>query len=189
MLTHLFNQLMALIAPLSFPHPSENASVEVIGGKVPAEVNHSPLPPRREGAPSEPVFLDSELVTVTVSRVIVGAKTYAMSGIISVEPFVAPRDRTAKALAVVTGGFLVLLLGLCLPEDRPIDDIFLALISFVLIGTFLWALSRWIRGSKKWRHGVAIMTASGRDVILTSPDLSVVDRVVSAINEAIVARG
>lgn len=118
----------------------------------------------------EQTFLNEGSVTVTNARFIVPSQTFAMAGITSVKNSEEPPKRSYPmicgiiGLLLLSGGTLVLGIG-------------------VLILAFVW----WI-GQKSTYH-VLLATAGGEMKALSSTDSAFISKVVTAINEAMVARG
>jgi hypothetical protein len=119
--------------------------------------------------PLEKVYYRDEDVRVTSARAIVEGKSYAMSQITSVEAVEIPAD-TKTAVAFITWGAI-----LAVPTGG------LSLI-FLIVGIIMYAMAR-------PRYAVCIASASGEADALVGPDPERIDRVVAAINRAIVERG
>ena len=110
---------------------------------------------------TEQVFLDTGNVKVTLSRLIVGNTTYAMSGITSVWQ--------TNNLSKKSDIYIQMFIGL-----------FLLLIPTIL-GLFQLLLY-------SEEYSLMISTASGNEVAYTSSDHQTINEIIKAINEALVAR-
>jgi hypothetical protein len=117
-------------------------------------------------------MLDEQNIKVTSARFLVKDRTYAMSGITSVNTKV---DRPSKLgpLVTIALGAVVLLNG---------PTTFLGGLLVVVVGVF------WFR-SKRPRYTVVLTTAAGEQEPVKSSDGVFVEKIVKAINDAIVHRG
>src|SRR5581483_3605158 len=123
-----------------------------------------------EGNMEEKEFFRHDDVTVTNSRLIVGAQTFAMSNITSVKASQDSPNRTWPVVILVFG--LIALFA----------NSFGMAIMFGVIGGF------WLALQKNYYH-VALTTAGGETKALTSNQQQYIEEVVKALNEAIVHRG
>ena len=117
----------------------------------------------------ETEFFRYEDVSVTNSRFIVASQTFAMSNITSVKASVDKPNRAGPIIFIVIG---VLALA-----GKP--EFGLALMA---IGVVWWFL-------QKTYYHVALTTAGGETKALTSTQREYIDKVVHALNDAIVHRG
>ena len=120
----------------------------------------------------EKTFLSEGGVTVTSARFIVRAQTFAMSGITSVKAFEEQPKRAWPIIFLVVG--ILFLLG-------GKDSLVLGLILATMGGA-------WLAIQKATFH-VLLATASGEAKALSSHNRQWINKVVAAINEAIVHRG
>ncbi len=118
----------------------------------------------------EKEFFRHDDVTVTNSRLIVGAQTFAMSNITSVKASQDSPNRTWPVVILVFG--LIALFA----------NSFGMAIMFGVIGGL------WLALQKTYYH-VALTTAGGETKALTSNQQQYIEEVVKALNEAIVHRG
>ncbi|MEX8498939.1 DUF6232 family protein [Leptothrix ochracea] len=118
----------------------------------------------------EQVFLSENGVRITNIRFIVDSQTFAMSGITSVKPAEQKPSRVGPASLIGLGIFLM-------ATTEPKFGGF-----FVAIGA-VWA------ALQKSTYHVALQTASGEAKALISKDPAWVQKVVFALNEAIIHRG
>jgi len=125
-------------------------------------------------------FNNNEGVSVTNARFIVEDQTYAMSGVTSVKRFVKKRSVVRMILSVL----LMLLSGMSaigIIASGELTSLIVPLI-ILAIGAVLWFIN-----SKKFI--VLLNTSSGESQALETKDSALVDRVVEALNEAIIERG
>lgn len=118
----------------------------------------------------EKTFFEYEDVKVTNARFVVGSQTFALGNITSVQAFAQEPNRTGPAVLIVVG-IVVSLAGnaiLGIP---------------VCIGGVAWLILQ-----KPNKFHVRLRTASGETTALTSHQRDYIDKVVKALNEAIVAR-
>lgn len=127
----------------------------------------------RSPAPgNERVFLDTDDVTVTSTRLVIFAgrdrpKTYAMSQITSVQCFTIKPD-TQLAMQLLVWGLITLL---C------VVGIVLLVIAVVLLVT------------AKPRYALRVRTAGAENEFMVGQDPDLIEEIVDAVNKAIVARG
>lgn len=119
----------------------------------------------------EKTFFQYEDVAVTNARFMVGAQTFAMSNITSVK---ASRQDPSRfwPIALIVFGLLALV----------------ANASIWLVGIFGGAGVVWLLSQKTMYH-VMLMTAGGETSALSSEQREYIEKVVKALNDAIVARG
>jgi hypothetical protein len=130
------------------------------------------VPPRdpRPTEEQEQEFLNDKSVRVTDTRVVVNDRTFAMGQVTSVRSTIRPPHRLTPVLMLLIGAVIAL--------DKQYLGI--GLLAFLIGATWL-LLAR-------TRYTVHLKSASGEDEALTSPNQKFVDRVVAAINAAIVYR-
>jgi uncharacterized membrane protein YfhO len=119
----------------------------------------------------EVVFYQDQHVTVTQARFISQGKTYAMNNISSVSLFEIKRSRILEILMIIIG--LLMLAG----DSTRIIGVLLIMIAIALF--FLLKNS----------YSVRIQSTSGEADGLISKDGEYVNKIVSAVNEAIIFRG
>ena len=120
---------------------------------------------------NETAFYQDSLVTVTPSRFVTQSKTYAMRNISSVHIFEIVKSKL-KAIVLVILGLLLLFS----------KDIF-------YIGLILIALGIWWFTSIKNEYAVRISTNAGEANSIVSKDRVYIQKIVDALNEAIIHRG
>ena len=132
----------------------------------------------------ERVFLNDGGFYVSNTRVILAGKTYATANITSV----------AKSLTPASKGCAMLFIGVmaiaCLGSLGGIggDHVGQGLLMLLVCIGLLAAGIAWLRSLKPTYH-VMLASSSGESQGLSSPDGVQVDRVVTAINDAIAHRG
>ncbi|MCK0069133.1 DUF6232 family protein [Kordiimonas laminariae] len=117
----------------------------------------------------EKVFFDSNNVSVSNSRFIVSGQTYAMSNVTSVKTGTNVDPKAPKILIIIIG---------------LITTAFSAVIGLILIAVGIAILM-----SSKDSYSVILSTAAGENQALTSDDKNHIEKVVAALNEAIISRG
>ena len=127
------------------------------------------------------VFSDTN-VTVTTTRVIMGATTYALRNITSVKMAIVPAKQGCAVLLLVIGIILGMIgLGVASQKGGIGGGIVVLLVA---AAAFVGAIF-WLRGAKPTYY-VAIASASGEARALESKDKAYIERIVRSINDAIV---
>ncbi len=121
--------------------------------------------------PTETVFYKDFNVTVTQSRFVTDSKTYAMRNISSVYIYEIEKSRTFPVILVIIG--FLMLFG----EDVRIMGICMLTVGCLLLYTI------------KNEFAVRISTNSGEANSLVSKDRAYIQKIVGALNEAIIHRG
>jgi hypothetical protein len=118
----------------------------------------------------EHVFLNEGGIQVTTARFIAKGRTYVVNGVTSVSLYEIkpPRAWIFVCVLISIGGFIYGNAG-----------VGIAFLVFAVVGWF----------ANTPTYSVRLMTASGESDAFTAKDRSQVERVVHALNEAIVARG
>jgi hypothetical protein len=154
---------------------------------VPLSVAPPPVPvtaPR----PAEVPILQTPAVTVTSARIIIGATTYAVAGVTSVQPRFIPATRVTESLTLVAG-VMFTLSGYAVSRQPPgTAAVACAIAILYAVGALcpLAALLAWRRNRPK--YAVRLATPSGERDVLVSEDQRWVQAVVRAINQAIISR-
>lgn len=117
----------------------------------------------------ETTFFEYEDVKVTNARFISGSQTYAMSNVTSVKAF----EQKPKRL----GGILVLVVGLAIAVNSPAVGAVIAIAAAIYLYT------------QKTVFHVMLATSGGETSALKTHQREYLDKVVSALNQAIVHRG
>ena len=126
---------------------------------------------------NEQVFLQENNVLVSSTRLILDGDTYAMSNITSVSKRIRPVSKKGAIILMAIGAFLafVMLVGESMGG-------FAFSVLIIAGGVF------WFRSIKP-DFVVSIASGSGETDGMTSDNEDFIDRIVMAINEAIIARG
>jgi hypothetical protein len=126
---------------------------------------------------SEQIIYSDNTVSVSTSRIVISGTTYALRNISSVKMTFAPA-KTGCAIALIVFGALILIGSLA----QGGQSIVAGLIGGAVIGGlgFLWLRSC------KADYFVTIASSSGEVRALTSKDKSYVEKIVAAINDAII---
>ena len=119
----------------------------------------------------EKTFYKDNNVTVTQSRYIADSKTYAMRNISSVSIYTVEASYKLEIFLLLVG--VIMLIG----ESTRILGGLLAVVSVVLIVM------------KKSEYAVRISTNAGEANSLTSKDKEYIEKIVNALNDAIIHRG
>jgi hypothetical protein len=133
-------------------------------------------------AREERVMFGEGGVTVTSARFIAGGQTYAMSGITSVKQGVTHPPKLWPVLMILLGVLMMVAVINDTEKNSPVA-LGVGVSIFLLVVGFLWLRS------KRPIHAVVLTSASSETKAYTSRDEAFVDRVVRAINDAIVHRG
>lgn len=117
----------------------------------------------------EKTFFEYEGVRVTNARFVVDGQTFAMSNVTSVKPVAVPPNRL--------WGYVLLLIGL------------VALIQNPFFGVPVIAIAAYFVYSQKATYHVMLRTSGGETKALTTHQKEYLNKVISALNDAIVYRG
>lgn len=117
----------------------------------------------------EKVFFDYDGVKVTNARFVVDGQTYAMSNITSVSPHENKPSRVGPIIFIAIGILIAV-------QEPPLGLI------FGLPGVIWWFL-------QKSSFHILLRTSGGETSALNSNQREYVDKVVAALNDAIIHRG
>lgn len=117
-------------------------------------------------------FFNQDNVSVSNSRFIVNGQTYAMSNVTSVKSGVTPPNRGVAVLLILIG--LICFLGS--------GTAYIIGIGLIFAGVIAWS-------SAKAEYSVILNTSAGENQALTSEDNLYIEKVIHALNTAIVSRG
>lgn len=132
----------------------------------------------------ERVFLDDNSVYVSNTKVILAGTTYATANITSVSKRFTPASKGCAVLLTVLGALMMLgSLGPLFSKDFGAG-----LLMFLVCGAIVAAGVAWLR-SLKPTYYVVLASASGEREGMSSKDHDLVNRIISAITEAITHRG
>jgi hypothetical protein len=129
-------------------------------------------------APEVTFYSDEGGVRVTNSRLIIGPVTYAMLNVTSVSRAFTKPNRLGPVLLLAIGGLVVLASFSGKFEIGP----FMIGIVFAGLGALVWKL-------QKTKYHLRIASASGEANAITSVNADQIDKIVQAVNEAMIKRG
>ena len=129
---------------------------------------------------SEVNYYQDGAVTVTNARAVLGGKTYAMANVTSVSMAEKPANRTTGIVIALVGLALAACLGTVGGDASAVGIIF----GLLVLGAGI-AMAVTAKGS----YIVRIGSASGEADGLVSNDRDHIQKIVSAMNEAIINRG
>ncbi len=117
----------------------------------------------------EKTFFEYEGVKVTNARFVVDGQTFAMSNVTSVNPLTVPPKRL--------WGYVLLIIGIGTLIPNP------------FFGVPIIAIAAYVIYKQKPTYHIMLRTSGGETKALTTYQRQYLDKVVSALNEAIVHRG
>lgn len=135
-------------------------------------------------APQERVFLDREGVRVTSARFQVPGQTFAMASVSSVSFVEQPASR-GGAMALVICGALIALMGFAVRSE----DVGSSGATWLAVGAALIVAGFLSSKRGKPTFVVSLSTAGGQVKALSSQNRAQIERVVLALNDALVSRG
>ena len=143
-----------------------------------------PMPEQAVVAPArkpveEKIYLESGGATITSTRAIISGKTYTMSHITSVQAAKIPSSQMWPGLLVI-GGFVLLAGGFL---DTSAYGGCLATGGILVVVGVIWA------AYNKDKYAVRIGSSSGETDALVSTDQKRIQKIVSALQQAITERG
>jgi len=121
----------------------------------------------------EKTFFNEGGVTVTNSRFVVPGQTHATSGITSVSKWITKPSMKLPIILIVLG----------------IIPLFFGSIFWIVVGIALIAAGVYLLIKNKPVYSVRLSSASGESNAIDSKDEDYIDKIVQAINDAIVTRG
>ncbi len=124
----------------------------------------------------ESTFFQSGGITVTNARFIVGAQTFAMRGITSVEGVEHPPIVIWTIIFVVVGLLMAL-------------NLFAGNYGIGVFGLLIFAVGIWLRTRQRSKFSVVLRTAGGEITAYQSPDREFISSIIQALNQAIVSQG
>lgn len=150
----------------------------------------------------ETVFHQDEGILITNTRAVLGAKTYSMANITSVSTHFAPANRMPGIIVAIVGGLLTACCGFLAifplimlgSQDYSGDTsgVFGSIATLVVgavIGLLILAGGVALVVLSKPTYAIRIGSASGEANALASKNKEYIDRIVAAMNEAIIKRG
>jgi len=131
----------------------------------------------------EQVLLDEGGIFVSISRIVLGPRTFAMTGITSVGTSHSQPSRVGPVIAILLGVFLVYRAIPSRGDMNPIEAL------VMLVGLGLVALGAWIFWKRKTGYVVTLHSASGQVESIVRQDQDFIERLAAAVNQAIILRG
>jgi len=146
-----------------------------------ASVDRQLAPTPASSSPKqEVVYYEDQSVTVTSSRAIFGSKTYAMSNVTSVSLWQEPANRSIGCFVFVLGSIVSLFFGILGGSNNPFGWIMFVLTIVVSVAA---------ANSQKPRFFVRVGSASAEANALWAHDRDYIQKIVNAVNTAIIERG
>ncbi len=133
----------------------------------------------------EVTYYSDGTIQVTNTRAMLGGKTYAMANITSVMMGEKPANRTPGAVIAIVG-FLVTACGVIGTSDSGGSG---GWVVGLLFGLLVLGAGIAIAANAKARYVVRVGSASGESDALVSEDKEYIQKIVNAMNEAIIKRG
>lgn len=120
---------------------------------------------------AETVFFSLEGIKVSDTQFIAEGQTYAIEAVTAVKHGLIEPKRTFSTFCFLSGSFLMIF-----------EDIFMFVGGFsIALGMVAWFTAQTL-------YSVVIHTAEGEKQVLTSTNITDVDRVIRALNTAIISR-
>ena len=132
----------------------------------------------------EKIFLDADEMFVSNTRVVIKGTTYSTANITSVTKTVTFAKKGGPITILLLGGFSILASFSAFADEGFGVGISTLFIAFLILTAGLF----WYR-SRKDSYRVIFATAAGETEALRSINEETIDKIISAVNEAIVARG
>jgi hypothetical protein len=124
----------------------------------------------------ESIFFQSGDITVTNARFIVGAQTFAMRGITSVQGIETPASYTWPIILVLVGLLMAL-------------SFFGGVIGVGIFGLLFLAAGIWLITRRKPTFAVVLRTAGGEVTAYQSKDRDYISQIIRALNDSIISHG
>lgn len=128
---------------------------------------------------SETTILQEGLVKITNLRTVIGTITYSMSDIKSVN--LTKQAKSWRPLLLAIGGILLVLWSI-LDQTGYYTEFFNIGILLIIVGIALFIAA-------KPTYAIQIGSAAGKTSILSSTNMSFIQKIVNAMNSAIARRG
>jgi hypothetical protein len=133
---------------------------------------------------TEITFFSGGDIAVTNARLVVGAQTFAMRGITSVEGVKLPRSYTGPAILILPGA-VAAILGFF---DSGMGGGSVAAL-FGALGVLMVAGGIWWAWRRKPTYAVVLRTAGGEVTAYHSADWAHISQIIQALNESIISNG
>jgi hypothetical protein len=125
---------------------------------------------------TETTFFQSGDITVTNARFVVGAQTFAMRGITSVQGVETPANYNG-AIALILVGAVIAVSG------------FAFSIELAVFGVLLIAGGIWLCFRQKQTYAVVLRTAGGEVTAYQSQNRDHISEIIQALNDSIISHG
>jgi hypothetical protein len=126
---------------------------------------------------TETTFFQNGRITVTNARFIVGAQTFAMRGITSVQ--------SVETSPNYTGGFVMIVLGVIIAAA----GFYSSSIGAGIFGLLVTAGGVWVVRQQKPTFAVVLRTSGGEVTAYQSEDRSHIAQIILALNDSIISHG
>lgn len=123
----------------------------------------------------EEIIYSDPKASISTSRVVIDGKTYALRNITSVKMSVTPAKRGCAIVLLIFG---LLMVVICLANKGAAGG---AVVGAIILGIGVLAAT-----SAKEQYHVSIASSSAESHALTSKDRSYIEKIVGAVNEAII---
>lgn len=133
---------------------------------------------------AETTILEEGEIKITNLRAIFGDKTYAVSNISAVEMQSKPPS-LFPALIGILGGVLVLIAIPSLLNNRTWDNNYTALVIGLVLAIYSFLTVR----AAKTQYIISFTSSSGEVKAFASPNEEQINRIVQALNDAIIQKG
>lgn len=127
--------------------------------------------------PTETTFFQSGHISVTNARFVVGAQTFAMRGITSVQGVETPPN--------YTGGVIMIILGVIVAAA----GFYGSSIGAGVFGLLVSAGGVWVVRQQKPTFAVVLRTAGGEVTAYQSQDRNHISQIIQALNDSIISHG
>jgi len=139
---------------------------------------------QRGTPPPEQCLFDESGIFISPSRFVTPSQTYAMSGVTSVRTVIARQSRVGPFLTALLGLFFVIEGIIHLQQGSTP-----AVLGATLVGAILAAIGVLIFVRRVPSYSVMLHSASGEVEATSRKDKDLIQRVMAAVNQAIVLRG
>jgi Family of unknown function (DUF6232)/zinc-ribbon domain len=127
---------------------------------------------------AENILLDENGFFVSNARFVNNKQTYAISGVTSVNQFIEQPSRKWPVIITIVGALFFL-------ENLLLFHTAIG----VILGAMLILLGVWLYRRKVPLYGVVLHSASGQQRAAQCTDRLFIDRIITALNQAIILRG
>lgn len=125
--------------------------------------------------PEEEIIYSDQKTSISTSRVVIDGKTYALRNITSVKMSVTPAKRGC-AIALIIFGAICAFISLGIKGAA----------AGAVVGVIILGVGILVAASAKEQYHVSIASSSTEGHAMTSNDRSYIEKIVAAVNEAII---